>query len=205
MVLKEAYAYQNFLETLMNTASSLLVRTDFMTTTTEIHHKDKSNPDAQEEKIVLPKRYDFCTPAQVINLYVKAFEEKCVLADAIANAKEKSAMDIDTSMECNKLRHRVISCLKTAYNMKASEQKRKSADYRINATSGSQESYYYDTDVVTTIDFDRNDVRGIIKKLQKQADEISTKKDFIEITTEVDYEPVWDITDSFEDIVATFN
>lgn len=52
-----------------------------------------------------------------------------------------------------------------------------------------------------TIDFDRKDIKGLIKKLTKQCDELSIVLDGLLVTTEVDYTPVFDINDSLEDII----
>ena len=42
-------------------------------------------------------------------------------------------------------------------------------------------------EVVTTIDFDRNKVREIVKKLQVEADKVSNEIDAALIGTQVDY------------------
>lgn len=200
MVLKEAYSYQNFLDSLIREAESFLLSKNFMTTTKEKHLKKAANPEVDDEEIVLPKDYGF-TPNQVIDFYMKALTEKNKLSIAITDAKKKAGMDIDLDMEMNKRRHGVINILRSLDRFKPLETKSTSSAYRINPTSGSQERYCYNVEVVTSIDFDRNAVRGIIKKLQKQADEISTKKDLVEITTTVEYVPIWDMSDTFEDIL----
>lgn len=55
----------------------------------------------------------------------------------------------------------------------------------------------------TTIDFDRNDVRGLAKKLQKECDNISSKLDLIELTTDVEFTPKWDVNDTLEEIITS--
>lgn len=52
------------------------------------------------------------------------------------------------------------------------------------------------------IDFNRDDVRALFKKYNKICNDVSAKLDTIEIDTEVSFNPTWDISDSFEDIVA---
>ena len=73
-------------------------------------------------------------------------------------------------------------------------------DYKFNQ-EGNQVIYHYDIDEVITIDFDRKDIKGLIKKLTKQCDELSIVLDGLLVTTEVDYTPVFDINDSLEDII----
>lgn len=65
-------------------------------------------------------------------------------------------------------------------------------DYRCDATQ------------VTTIDFDRNKIRGMATALSKRADEISMSLDKCLVNTEVSYEPPFDMNDSFEDILSDF-
>ena len=60
----------------------------------------------------------------------------------------------------------------------------------------------YDVNRKTSIDFDRTDVRNLIKKYLKETDEISAKLDLIEITTQVDFIPKWDINEKFEELVG---
>ena len=44
-------------------------------------------------------------------------------------------------------------------------------------------------------------MKGIIKKLSKECDEVSAKLDKIQIETLVDFEPKWELTDSLEDAI----
>lgn len=69
---------------------------------------------------------------------------------------------------------------------------------------GNQVSYRCDATQVTTIDFDRNKIRGMATALSKRADEISMSLDKCLVNTEVSYEPPFDMNDSFEDILSDF-
>ncbi len=54
----------------------------------------------------------------------------------------------------------------------------------------------------TQIDFDRNDVRNLVKKYLRETDEVSSKLDAIEINTTVDHTAMFDVNDNFEDLVG---
>ena len=64
--------------------------------------------------------------------------------------------------------------------------------------------YRCDATQVTTIDFDRNKIRGMATALSKRADEISMSLDKCLVNTEVSYEPPFNMNDSFEDILSDF-
>lgn len=204
MVLKEAFRYQNFLTNLINEAENYLQRRDFITTTKQTHNRNKANPDAQDETIEVPSNYSVeFSPMDLVEFIVKAIKEKEKLSNAIVSAKKNTEVDIDASIALNKVKQEYISVLSSMANTKASEKKTRGTDYKINQIDGNQMSYFYDIDEVVSINYDRNDVKGLIKKLSKESDEISTKLDVIQITTEVKYIPVWDMDDSLEDVVLS--
>lgn len=202
MVLKEAYRYQNYLNDLICDAQSYLIRKDFITTTKQTHNRNKVNRDATDEVVDVAKSYTVeFSPTNLVDFIVKAINEKQRLSDAIVAAKKTAEIDIDSSIAMNKVKQGYVVILNNMANTKPSERKTRGTDYKINAIDGNQMSYYYDIDEVVTIDYDRNDVKALAKKLSKEADEVSTKLDIIELTTKVDYEPTWDIGDSLEDVV----
>ena len=202
MILKEAYRYQNYLSNLISFAEGYLQKKDFITETTQTHNRKKVNPEAEDEVMVVKASYnvDF-TPMQLIEFINKALTEKHKLTNAIDTTKKNAEFNIDSSIEMNKIKQGYISVLSSMAKTKPSETVSRGSGYKFNA-DGNQVAYYYDIDNVTTINFDRNDVRGILKKLQKETDDVSTKIDAIQATAEVDYEPIWDLSDSLEDIVG---
>lgn len=201
MVLKEAYRYQNHLNELISTAETYLVRNDFITKTVETHNRKKTNPDAENE--IIEKKsslnVDF-TPMDIVNFINKALNEKQKLSDAIIKAKMTTEIDVDTAIATNKMKQAYIGVLTSMSKVKSSENVTSGIGYKFN-NDGVQSQYYYDVTSVTTINYDRNDVRNIIKKLSKETEETSLKVDVIQSTTEVDFEPKWDITDTLEDVV----
>lgn len=202
MNLKEAFRYQNFLDELLGTAYSYLNNKNFVVSTVETHLKSQVNPDAKDEVIEVQKPYDVeFTPNDLIDFVVKVINEKEKISNIISDAKMRTEIDIDVAIALNKKKQGFAKVLQSLSNIKSGEKIKNASDYKFN-TDGNQVSYYYKINEVTQIDFDRNDVRGLYKKLLKETDEVSTKLDSILINTELDFNPSWDINDSFEECVV---
>lgn len=202
MNLKESYRYANYLDTLLNTSYRYLQNKGFVTTTKQNHLRSKANSEAVDEIIDVQKPYDVdFTPNDVIDFAVKIITEKELLADAIAKAKASAEINIDNAIAMNKKKQGFVGVLNGLANMKPCEKTTTGRAYKFNV-AGDQVPYSYDVVETTSIDFDRNDVKGLVKRYTKNTDEISAKLDAIEINTEVSFNPTWDISDSFEDIVV---
>ena len=137
-------------------------------------------------------------PNMVIGLYTDVLKEKEKLSEAISSAKAKAEIDLDSALAINKAKQDAVSRLKSIAYLQASDTVTTGKDYLINS-EGNQTPYYYNIRTVKTIDFDRDGLKGIIKRLQREADEVSTKIDLLNVTLEVDYEPKYDFDTSFED------
>lgn len=202
MNLKESYRYANYLDDLLNKASSYLRNDKFVTTTKQEHLRSKVNSEATDEVIDVQKPYDVeFTPNDVINFAVRVLTEKEKLAEAIAVAKANAEINIDTAIALNKKKQYFANTLEALSNIKPRQRTASGKAYRFNINN-EQVPYTYDIEETTTIDFDRNDVRNLVKKYLKETDEISAKLDAIEINTQVVFECSWDVNDSFEDIVV---
>lgn len=202
MNLKEAFRYQNFLDELLGTAYSYLNNKNFVVSTVETHLKSQVNPDAKDEVIEVQKPYDVeFTPNDLIDFVVKVVNEKEKISNIISDAKMRTEIDIDVAIALNKKKQGFARVLQSLSNIKSGEKVKNASDYKFN-TDGNQVSYYYKINEVTQIDFNRHDVRGLYKKLLKETDEVSTKLDSILINTELDFNPSWDINDSFEECVV---
>ena len=202
MNLKESYRYANYLDDLLNKASSYLRNDKFVTTTKQEHLRSKVNSEATDEVIDVQKPYDVeFTPNDVINFAVKVLAEKGKLADAIAIAKANAEINIDTAIALNKKKQYFANTLEALSNIKPRQRTTSGKAYRFNINN-EQVPYTYDIEETTTIDFDRNDVKNLVKKYLKETDEISAKLDAIEINTQVLFECSWDVNDNFEDIVV---
>ena len=202
MNLKESYRYANYLDDLLSTAYTYLRNKGFVTTVVEEHLRKQSNPDVENETIEVQKPFDVeFLPNDVIDFVVKVIEEKDKLSDAIAEAKSTTEINIDNAISMNKRKQTFVSVLNGIADIKPSEIKTTSKSYKFDI-NGEQKPYVYDVNRKTSIDFDRTDVRNLIKKYLKETDEISAKLDLIEITTQVDFTPTWDINEKFEELVG---
>lgn len=202
MNLKESYRYANYLDNLLNTAYRYLQNKGFVTSTKQNHLRSKANLEATDEIIEVQKPYnvDF-TPNQVIDFAVKVLTEKDALVEAIATAKAGTEINIDNAIAMNKKKQGFVSVLNGLANIKASISTVSGSGYKFNQ-EGNQVKYFYDIEESISIDFDRNDVRNLIKKYLKESDDTSAKLDAIEINTMVPFVPLWDVNDVFEDLVA---
>lgn len=201
MILKEAFRYQNYLTSLFVQATSYLSREDFITTTTQNHNRSMVNPDAQDEKISVPKVFNVdYKPNDLIDFVVKLIDEKQKLSNAITEAKKSLDMDIDAAMSMNKTKQDFISVLRRMASIKSTESEKEGTSYKFN-NDGDQVSYRYPVKEVKAIDYNRNTVKGLISKYKKETDQISTTRDRIDIMTDIDYTPVWEVDTPLEDIL----
>lgn len=202
MILKDAYHYQKCLSTMIEQAETLLLNNSFITSTTQKHNRKKANSEAEDEIIEVDKPITDFTAMDVINFIADAIKEKQKISDAIVTAKRNTEIDIDSSISLNKIKQEYIGYLRHLAAMDSSERKTYGTDYKFDV-DGKQTSYRYEVIETTTIDFDRNDVRGLAKKLQKECDNISSKLDLIELTTDVEFTPKWDVNDTLEEIITS--
>lgn len=202
MNLKESYRYANYLDDLLSTAYTYLRNKGFVTTIVEEHLRKQSNPDVENETIEVQKPFDVeFKPNDVIDFVVKVIEEKDKLSESIAEAKSTTEINIDNAIAMNKKKQGFVSVLNGIADIKPSEIKTTSKSYKFDI-NGEQKPYVYDVNRKTSIDFNRTDVRNLIKKYLKETDEISAKLDLIEITTQVNFIPKWDINEKFEELVG---
>ena len=132
---------------------------------------------------------------------VKVINEKEKLFLSIAGAKARTEINIDNAVAMNKKKQSFVNTLNSIVSIKPSETQSMGKDYKFDINN-EQKPYSYQIISKTSIDFDRNSVKGLIKKYNKECDEISSKLDEIEITTQVNFTPLFDVNDSFEDLVV---
>lgn len=201
MNLKESYRYANYLDSLLNKAYMYLGNKGFVTTTKQNHLRSKANKEAEDEIMDVQKPFDVdFAPNNIIDFVVKVLTEKEAPTNAIAAAKAGTEINIDNAVAMNKKKQGFVYILNEIVNLKPTEKTVAGRAYKFDINN-EQKPYVYDITETTTIDFDRNDVKALIRKYNKECDEISAKLDSIEINTEVSFAPRWDVNDVFEDIV----
>ena len=202
MVLKEAFRMQNHLAALTSAALLHLSSDANVMRIREEHQRSRRNPKAEDEVVEVKRDHDM-TADGVIGLLLDLMNEREKLSLAVSRAKASAEFDIDTAISSNKTRQEAADCLKALAAKKSTEAQERGMDYLINA-EGNQTAYYYNIRTVRTIDYDRDEVRGIVKRLQRESDAVSTKIDLLNVTLEVDYEPKYDFEASFEDAYEQF-
>lgn len=207
MILKEAFRNQNFLSELIDSAISYLINTDNVVNKEQEHFRTKVNKEAEDEKVVMPKANIFenknIVPNTVVSFVMDLIDEKDKLTNAITVAKRTTEVDIDSAISLNKTKQNVSSVFERMSNIKGNERVIPGLGYKFNG-EGSQVTYRYDIKETTTIDFNRASVKALTKKLRNECDEVSAKIDLINVMTQVDYTPVYEIGDSFEDCIVKF-
>lgn len=202
MVLKEAYRYMNHLNSLITEAELHLYEPAFTTKKKETHKKSAAISSEKDEVIENVNLYDVpFSVADVIDFIVEALNQKSLLSHAITEAKKNTPIDINDGISINKTTQEFINILNMLGKKKPSERTVKQVGYTFNA-EGNQVPYKYDVDEVTSINYDRKVVKKLAKKLSSECDAVSTNLDAIEIETIVDYSPIWDLSDSLEDILT---
>lgn len=202
MVLKEAYEYQNFLSKLISQAELFLTNFSFITKCKEMHKRKSANPDSFDEEIEVKKDVDIDVDANIlVDLVVDIIKERKKLLDAIDAAKKSADINIDNAISINKTEQDFINVLSFMNQQKSKNYISSGVGYKFNA-EGNQVQYVYDIENEVSIDFDRNSVRGLIKKYRKECNERSIQVDRAELNTVVNYSPKWDINSTLEEILG---
>lgn len=205
MNLKEAFHYQNTLNGFLHSASAYLMFPQNMVRIEQTHLRNAADPSANNETIDATKERPYpCSNNVMIGLFVSLLEERKQLAYAIHLAKSKSSFMLDAALSVNRSRQDVVQALQAVARIKPSERMTYANGYKFN-NEGNQVPYRYDVKEVTTIDFDRNFVRNLMRKYQQEANKISNKADHCMIDTELeDFIPTFDPDGSFDDIVEAY-
>lgn len=206
MNLKEAFRFQNKLNEVINTASCFLEHEDYVMKTTVEHLRKKVNADAEDETIDTTKDRPYAFGVNdLVEFLLSMLQEKEKLYTAIEKAKQGTDYDMDSQIDLNMKRQSASRILRKMSNIRSQETilRGRGSDYKFNA-EGNQVQYYYDLKKVSVIDFDRKKVKHLANQLITKADEVSTKIDQIMVNTNVEYTPLFNVNDSFEEAVDTF-
>jgi hypothetical protein len=215
--LKEACRYGNFLEGLFVEMQLEFLQEDYMFSVTEKHFKSKACANTEDEIIEASPDVKYNIENfnlhGVSNLLMDIIDEKLRLSLAIEEGKKSikidwkengQALSLDTALEYNKkLRTLSNSYLEKLIDNKSSECKGLGTDYSFNQ-EGNQMPYIYNIEIVKTINYDRNSVRALSKKILKKTDQISILIDEAMLKQAVDFKPEFDLHDSIEEIIQKY-
>ncbi len=206
MNLKEAFRFQNKLKELTQTAAAVLSDADNVTQVETTYLRSKVMPEAEDEVVVSEPAIPYAGQInEMADFLMYLLEQRTVLGRAIRAAKAGMELDLDLETGLNGQRQSLAFTFQTMANLRPSESLMSGGGigYRFNA-EGNQVPYRCDIKKVTTINFDRGKVRKLASKLYKQADETSTRLDVALVTTQVDYQPPFDVNSTFESVFEQF-
>ena len=205
MNLKEAFRYQNKLQKVIDMSGNLLYERNVVLVK-ETLLRSKVMDGAQDETVLIEPQIEYHEHiTDLACLFVSMMEEKEKLSAAIRNVKKDLPIDIDAEVNLNSSRQMLAKTFRDMSKIKASETTipNGGVGYRFKE-DGEQVTYKCDLKRVTTINFDRNVVRKLQAKLNARAEEVSAEIDRAMVNTEVDYEPVFDVNDTFADIFEDY-
>ena len=206
MNLKEAFRFQNKLQSLQTDTLRILSDERNVTCTEITQFRKKVMPEAENEVTaeVPPSEYADRVD-RLVQFLLYLLEEQETLSAAIRKAKDSLPLDMDSQISLNGTRQAVASLLRRLVDLRGNEQLMPGGGtgYRFNA-EGNQVSYRCDAKRVTTINFDRHAVRRHLTELNRRADETSTLLDRSMVNAEVDYAVPFDVNDSFAAVFETF-
>lgn len=206
MNLKEAFRYQNRIQSFMDEAKAILDRESNITKVENTYLRHKVMAEAEDETVMIaPDTEYYERITEMARFLVYLLDEKERLFAAIRKGKDALSLDMDSEVSLNASRQSIAKTFKRMNDLRSSEQTVSSGGigYRFNA-EGNQVSYRCDVRKVTTINFDRNVIRSALKKLNAKADETSTQLDLALVTSKVDYEPPFDVNTSFSEAFECF-
>ena len=203
MNLKEAFRYQNFLDRIFGAACISIEKRDHCLTQTRNHLYNKVNPDMENVKEEVKTEEDFFANDDVIQAMLFLIEEKEKLSIAINKAKKSIDMDIDAAVSVNKYRQLLNKSVAFMMRLNPCTRIETGIAQKFNST-GDPVDYKYDVEVTSVEAYDRKAAKKIMKEVISEADKTSAAIDFVKVNTTVDYTPVFDVNDSFEDVMNTF-
>lgn len=204
LTLKEAFRYQNFLDSLLSEAQNYLRSTGNYMVITQTHLRNKVVPSVEDEVTDnLANRTMNVKPDTLVAFMMNVYHEKEMLTKAINKAKSQHCSEMDMNMSLNKTRQTIIDSLKRMVRAKGREVILNGSAYTFNS-EGNQVQYYYDIKEVSKIDFDRFRLKKLISELSAECDKVSITIDYWLTSVPVDYAPAFDLNDTLEELVEHF-
>lgn len=202
MNLKEAFRYQKFLDSMMIEASASVTRRDHCLKTKKIHHYNSVNPDVQDKEEVVETDF-FYANDDVLNFMRWMIEERYNLSHAISVAKSTIKFDIDAEIETNKFRQKTYNSIKSMTKYQPNKRIEQGRDYKFNV-EGNQTPYFYEVETTTERAYNEEAAKRLMKAIIATSDEVSSSIDVAMTTTEVDYTPIFDVNDDFNEAMVEF-
>lgn len=210
MNLKESYQYQNYITSLFNQAAAHIGKENY-TKVTSVHLRTKADPNGIDETIVetADSNYPDVSVETMICFALELISEKERLGRAITDAKYcakspwGSEIDIDAQLAANKNRHELAYLIQNLMAARKKTSMTSGTGYRIN-TEGNQTPYVYPIEKTVEYVFDRNYIKKLLADLKTESSKLSMQAEKAMLDEKVTFEPIYSISDSFEDALAAF-
>ena len=208
MNLKEAFRFQNKLQSLMEEGQSILSRDQNITKVKNTYLRKKVMAEAEDETTMEQPSTEYSekiTEMAIFLLYLLNEREKLSAAIHSSKAGLDLTSGYDGEIGLNGVRQNLASLFRRMSNVRSSEVviPNGGTGYRFN-NEGNQVSYRCDVKRVVTINFDRNKVRKMCGDLSKKADDTSSALDAALVNSKVDYVAPFDVNDTFADVFESF-
>lgn len=202
MNLKEAFRYQNFLDSLFQTAILRLNAKDCSLQITKKHLVNAVLPEKENFEEVAESKYEYSVDNLVLFIGW-VISEKEALTKAIWDAKNTLDLNMDAAVETNKLRQMAYRELKSVLASSVpSVSKERGTGFKFNA-EGNQIPYVYDVEVTSSTKYSVEEISKFATRVITIADKVSAHIDEAMVTTKVVYEPTFNVNLSFEEIMKS--
>ena len=208
MNLKEAFRFQNKLQSMMDEAQSILGSTANITKVQNTYLRKKVMPEAENETTIDAPATEYSEQITLVAeflLHLLSEREKLSVAIFQAKAGLNLPAGLDGEVSLNSKRQEVAGLFRRMAGLRSSEVliSNGGTGYRFN-NEGNQVSYRCDVKRVTTINFDRNKIRKMCGDLNKKSDEVSAALDSVLVNTQVEYTVPFDVNDTFAEAFEAF-
>lgn len=202
MNLKESFRYQKFLDGLMRNAVANLQNPCHCLETTKIHYRRAVNPDAVDETEIVDDG-EFVHNDVMLAFMAHLIDVREELSIAISKAKQSIPFDADAAIETNKFRQMLNGAVRQMMCYTATKRKTKESDYKFDI-NGQQVPYRYDVEITTTERYDKAAAKDLMRATIAKADEVSAAVDAAMINTSVEFDPPYDVNETFDDVLDIF-
>ena len=208
MNLKEAFRFQNKLQSMMDEAQSILGSTANITKVQNTYLRKKVMPEAENETTIDAPATEYSEQITLVAeflLHLLSEREKLSAVIFQAKAGLNLPAGLDGEVSLNSKRQEVAGLFRRMAGLRSSEVliSNGGTGYRFN-NEGNQVSYRCDVKRVTTINFDRNKIRKMCGDLSKKSDEVSAALDSVLVNTQVEYTVPFDVNDTFAEAFEAF-
>lgn len=213
MNLKESFAYRQFLAENLKAICMTSSIVQAFCEVKETHFISKTNPDEVDQVYsskdgtmqltTFAEKWAKRSPEAIMQVAHDLRVEMNNLDQKILLAKISAPKNVDLLVAVNKAAREEMGLLLPVSRMKTQEAWGDGTGYRFN-NDGVQVPYRYKVKTVATIDFDRKAVKKKVDQLQTEIDERAYKIDELMLTIDVDYDPVFNKSDSLQDIMDMY-